>query len=297
MQPEQQFYDIRNSNVEPRAFNTDHREEKIDPYGYAGQQQNPQRQPQRLRRRRPRYLGVLVLLVFLLAVGGLINRQLSATSISSPLPAHTFTLTGRSSLHVKNTHGYVHIHQGATNAVVVAATKHTPNPGAFLDNLQVDYAQNGNTSTVQVEGSSASFLFDSASIDLDITVPSASDLDIYDASGPIIVEDVNGQIRAETGSGDVTLQNVRLQGASVLHTGSGDIQFNGRFVASGNYKLESGSGSIDLRLPSDSALLLTTHTSSGRNIQNDFNTDSIGTSPQALISISTGSGAIHIYKQ
>ena len=223
MQSEQPFDEKPDTPVRPG-------EEKIDSYGYAGQQQSFQQRPQRLHKHRPRYLGVLILLVVLLAVGGVMNRELSSTSISSSLPTHTFTLTGRSSLHVKNTHGYVHIHQGTTNTVVVAATKQTPDPGAFFDNLQVNYAQDENTSTVQVEGSSASFFFDSASIDLDITIPDASDLDIYDASGPIIVNDIHGEIKAQTGSGDITLQNVQLQGTSVLHTGSGNIRFTGGFV-------------------------------------------------------------------
>ncbi|GER87609.1 hypothetical protein KDW_17710 [Dictyobacter vulcani] len=339
MQSEQSRYPQQNSY--PRQVGYDYEPQPKDepppgpfaPYNYTEPRQNYRATARRSRWRRPKYLWVFICMLVLLAVGGLINGQLSSTSSSQPLAVHTAVVTGKSSLHVRNTHGYVHIHPGNTNTIVVTPTKHTPAVGAFADNLNVSYDQNGNDNTVHVDGSSASFFFSSASIDLDISVPASSALDIYNASGPIVLTNLSGQISAETGSGDIQathlqgsialktgsgdiqtntlngtadiqsgsgnlmLQNAQLQGNSVLHTGSGNIHFNGGFATSGIYKLDSGSGDIELFVPADADLMLTTHTVSGNNIQNDFNTDSIGKSPQAPVAVITGSGAIHVHKQ
>ena len=341
MYPEQQFYTPKGNHTDhseqfhdkPYASGDDPHKNVVDLYGNPAKRQDYLRDLQRPRFRRPRYLSVLILLVLLLGAGELINGQLSTSNTSTILPAYTIRLTTRNNLQVKNTHGSIHIHQGAVNTIVVTATKHMAGLGNLFDTLEVDYSQNNNINTVQVKGTSAAFLFNSASIDLDIAVPHASDLNVYDASGPVTLEDIDGNITAETGSGDVqvtrlqgpiriktgsgniqantvsgtediqsgsgsiTLHNAQPEENSILHTGSGDIHFNGTFATNGNYTVESGSGDIDLAVPSNSALLFMTHTGSGRNIENDFHTDSVGISPQSPVSISTGSGSIHIYKQ
>ncbi|GHO72038.1 hypothetical protein KSC_109300 [Ktedonobacter sp. SOSP1-52] len=325
MQSEQQFDERRKDNRDPR-------EQVPDAYGYRESKADYIQPPQRPQKRGSRFLGVLLVLLLLLGAGSLFGGHMLSSNTSGTLPAHTFTLTGKDSLRVISTHGDVHIHQGNTNTVVVTATKHTPILGNLGDNLKVDYTQNGNAITVQVEGNSSGFLFNSASIDLDITIPTTSDVDINDASGDITVSDITGQVKAETGSGDIEVTNVEgtttlktgsgdiqasgisgtadiqsgsgdvdledahLQGKSVLHTGSGDIRFDGSLNANGDYTLESGSGDIDVTLPADSALQFSLH-SGHADIKNDFDTESVGNGPRAPVSIRTGSGDINIHKR
>lgn len=341
MQSEQQFDKGRGEHTdpreqqsyEPRPINRDPREQVQDVYGYRESKADYIQPPQRPRKRRPRFLGVLLVLLLVLGIGSLAGGHILSTNANTNvLPAHTFTLTGKDSLHVTSTHGDVHIHQGNTNTIVVTATKHTPIIGNLGDNLKVDYSQNGNTINVQVEGSSAGLLFNSAWIDLDITVPSTSDVDIYNSSGDVTVSDINGQIKAETGSGDIKVTNVqgtttletgsgdieidgiegtaniqtgsgdvdfedaRLQGKSILHTGSGDIRFDGSLNTNGDYTFESGSGDINVTLPADSALQFSVHSDSD-DVENDFNTASVGDGPRAPVSIHSGSGDININKR
>ncbi|GHO46280.1 hypothetical protein KSX_44430 [Ktedonospora formicarum] len=248
------------------------------------------------------------------------------------MPTHTFMVTGKDVLHVKSPRGDIRIHEGQVNTVVVTATKRTPIVGNFGDNLKVDYKQTGNDITVEVEGNSGGLFFNSAYIDLDITVPTESDLDVYDSSGDITVSDISGLVKAETGSGDIdvsrtqgtttlktgsgdietrdtngsaniqtgsgdiTLRDARLEGESVLHSGSGDIKFDGSLASNGDYTIETGSGDINLALPVDSSLQLNIDSSSG-DVDNDFHTRSIGDDPRAPVFIHTGSGDISIHEQ
>ncbi len=114
-------------------------------------------------------------------------------------------------------------------------------------------------------------------------------------SGSIDVHGLSGQVTLETGSGSTTIEQGALKGDSVLKAGSGDITYNGSLDPNGSYRFETGSGDVDLTLPSSSAFSLDAHTGSG-SVKNDFGSDQVGSNPRAPVSITTGSGSIDIHK-
>ncbi len=114
-------------------------------------------------------------------------------------------------------------------------------------------------------------------------------------SGSIDARGLNGQVTLDTGSGSTTVRQSALKGDSVLKAGSGDITYNGSLDPNGSYRFETGSGSVDLTLPSSSSFSLDAHTGSG-SVNNDFGSDQVGGSPRAPLSITTGSGSVDINK-
>ncbi len=110
-----------------------------------------------------------------------------------------------------------------------------------------------------------------------------------------------GPIDVETGSGSIELENVR--GALRARTGSGHIDVRGE--PGGNWEVHTGSGGVELHLPSDAAFDLQAHTGSGRitvdhpitmqgQIGNRHRVEGKVRGGGPLLEVSTGSGGIHI---
>jgi len=115
------------------------------------------------------------------------------------------------------------------------------------------------------------------SISYDIVVPVQTAITSRTGSGSQTLDGVKGRLAVDTGSGSLTLRDVKgeldattgsgsisatgFDGALRAHTGSGRIRVQGE--QSGRWDLETGSGSIDLDLPSSASFDLSAHTGSG----------------------------------
>jgi hypothetical protein len=115
------------------------------------------------------------------------------------------------------------------------------------------------------------------SISYDIVIPSQSNVrahsgsgsqtldgingrvDIGTGSGSIRIRDVRGDLDATTGSGSITLTGFR--GGLYMRTGSGGMRIQGE--QTGRWDLQTGSGGIDIDLPSNASFELNAHTGSG----------------------------------
>jgi DUF4097 and DUF4098 domain-containing protein YvlB len=158
------------------------------------------------------------------------------------------------------------------------------------------------------------------SISYDIVVPMQTAVTSHTGSGSQSVDGVSGRLAVGTGSGSVTVRDVkgdldastgsgsinatRFEGALRAHTGSGRIRVQGE--QSGRWELQTGSGSIDLDLPSNASFDLNAHTGSGgidvdypMTVQGRVKVNrhevngKVGTGNHVL-SARTGSGHIHI---
>jgi hypothetical protein len=276
MQSEQQYYEGRNANTDPREQQQQqiYREYNTVEPGMAqegGSKIHPQRP--RTRRRGLWFLVVLLLVVTLAAAGGF---QSVFSSSHNSLPAHTFTIAGQGKLVVNDGGGQVHIHSGDTSTITVQGTKHTYELFGNSNDAQVQEEQNGNTVTVSTQ--QGWNLFGSSDVDLDITVPSTTEVDVQDNSGDITIDNVSGPVKAHTGSGDIKANN--LNGEVTLSTGSGDVHMDGM---SGQIQASTGSGSIKTSGVSGQVTL---STGSG-----DIEMDQAKISGQSVLK--TGSGSIH----
>lgn len=104
-------------------------------------------------------------------------------------------------------------------------------------------------------------------------------VEIVDGSGDVMLQSVGGRVRVTTGSGDIILKSPG--DAVTLHNGSGDIRVTGAAAdlrarsgsgtlsvsgapATGSYwELRTGSGDVNLRLPSDASFRLFASTRMG----------------------------------
>ncbi len=151
-------------------------------------------------------------------------------------------------------------------------------------------------SSIHVGDSNDHSLFNSISIDYEVTVPAEVALNLHSGSGDIEVDHVgrflaadtgsgsvrahgiHGAVQMQSGSGDLELQqegqgdvkarsgsgSIRINGLNgglMARTGSGDIEANGRLQGAAN--LTSGSGSVRMHLSNDVHFNLEASTGSG----------------------------------
>ncbi|HSE48308.1 MAG TPA: DUF4097 family beta strand repeat-containing protein [Terriglobales bacterium] len=159
-------------------------------------------------------------------------------------------------------------------------------------------------------------------IEIDVTVPRRTNLDLRTDDGNITVAHVRGEFRLHTGDGHMELHN--LDGSLVASSGDGHISADGRFdrldLSSGDgrieadaergskvattWRLRSGDGSVTLRLPDDFAAELDATTGDG-SVDVDLPMNTRGRMRESrvhgllnggggLISVHTGDGHIRI---
>jgi DUF4097 and DUF4098 domain-containing protein YvlB len=125
------------------------------------------------------------------------------------------------------------------------------------------------------------------------------DLNLHVSSGSIDVESIEGDLDAHTSSGSIDVRGA--QGWVQLDTSSGSIDYQGSPKGACNFT--TGSGGIDLRLPSDLDARVDLHTGSGsikldyplegERSKNDV-TGVIGSGDDVSINASTSSGSIYV---
>jgi len=125
------------------------------------------------------------------------------------------------------------------------------------------------------------------------------DLNVHVSSGSIDVDAMRGNLDAHTSSGSIDVQDA--QGWVRLETSSGSIDYQGSPV--GDCSFSTGSGGIDLRLPSDLDARVDLHTGSG-SVKVGFPVEGeqsrqtvrgvIGSGDDASINARTSSGGISV---
>ncbi len=176
--------------------------------------------------------------------------------------------------------GTVTILAGDADTIEVIATKRA-NTESRLDSIDVDWSQD--ELRVEITAQRGRPSGGNVSVDLDITAPPGTEIDLRLGAGDVRIEDILGEISVQTGTGDL---DVRAGGASInlstgtgdvhvedvdgelvvstgtgdlelkgcdgraeLHSGTGDIVYQGR--PEGDSFFETGVGDIILKLPSD----------------------------------------------
>ncbi len=214
-----------------------------------------------------------------------------------PAPSlRSFTVSGQAKVVISNTDETVHISTGPDSSVItVSEANMYYNAYNPTNNVQSQLVSNNE---VDITGSQSSDGFngaDASENELDITVPSLTDIQITNNIGDIVIDNVTGQIQADTAQGTIALSQTNLRGSSTLHTGSGDITFDGTLDTSGNYTMTADDGSVSIILPDNAAFHLQVGSTTDE-INNEFSGDSVGNSPRANLTISAdnGSGFIDI---
>lgn len=224
---------------------------------------SPQSGPWRRSRHSWRFAVALVLLIFLLLIGGIgfLFASLKAGGDLVPSPprivTYPFSVGADPQINVVNDIGTIHVNQGGTGKeVTFQETRWNSNGGAF-DDIKVRYSQtsNSNTINVNVERSNVSNINTSHWVDFDITIPGNTNLTLKTNTGSIAVTGISGQMNLTSNTGSITVVGGQsyLSGTSVLRTNSGSIDFSGTIDSHGTYSFLTNSGQVDVTLPKDPA--------------------------------------------
>ena len=239
------------------------------------------------------------LLGFGLGIGGAFRNSVTE-------PVKTFQVGESPTLMLTSNAGSVTVNSGSTNSIVVQAKKYA-SFGGNLNDVQINYSQNGNTVIVSANGSGTFNFFNATSVDFTISVPPTTDLQITTNAGSITANGISGKMSLISNAGSVGATRASLTGSSTLKTNAGSINFTGSIGSTGTYDFETNAGSIDLTLPGSANFHLNASTDAGsidtsfpvnvnRSTPGATASGDVGTSPQATLTLKTNAGSITLHK-
>lgn len=276
--------------------------------GYHAQpQQGTMLRPTRRRSFGPLFWIIGILIIIALMGGGMQwrysdgGRDFSTIPMSKHRsfmqmgPVQTFSVGIHPTIVVNYPNGDIHVHSGGNvNTVAVQVT----GMGADAPNIQ----QDNNGSLIITGANSDEF----AHTNIDITVANEADLVLQTTSGDIDVQGVDGQMQLTSEDGSIILRQVALARNSVVKADSGSITFEGSLDSQGTSQFETGSGTVDVTLPSDASYHLHVFSdggtfnsdfplnlSSSNNNTIDAKTD-VGKSPSSTLTLTTATGSINL---
>jgi hypothetical protein len=190
-----------------------------------------------------------------------------------------FSVSGAPELRVDSNDASVHIYAGASSAIEVRVVAEGWKIGS--DEVRVTDHQVGNRVELEVRIPKGDWGVGSRSVRVEVRAPREMSAAIHTADGSITLEGLKGDARLATGDGNVTVE--ALDGSLDAKSGDGRIEVRGRFdqlniwtsdgsveaaiqpgskLATG-WRIQSGDGSVRLRLPPDLAADLDVHTGDG----------------------------------
>jgi DUF4097 and DUF4098 domain-containing protein YvlB len=193
--------------------------------------------------------------------------------------SHRWTVSGKPELHVSTGDASVSVEVGDDRVIEAKVTTvgYTIGPGA----VRVDERQTGDKVTIDVKVPTMHWSMGNHNIHLQIRVPRDLVADLHTGDGSITMRGLRGALRADTGDGSI--RGEALDGDLDAHTGDGSVHIAGRFdklqlhtqdgsvdVEAGegshmasDWRIQTGDGSVHLRVPRNLAADLEAHTGDG----------------------------------
>lgn len=177
------------------------------------------------------------------------------------------------SLQVRNPVGDVTIRTGpGPDRVVVQATKQGRSlrrrwAENVVEEMEVRVMPQGSEVRVHVVLPESSGLR-TARVDLLVTVPEETDLDVVNDAGHVSITGVEGSVRVRSATGALRMTDVTLVGECDVMNVTGDITFEGRLAAPGSGEpwralLRTETGDIQFLVPPDSRFTLDAESETG----------------------------------
>jgi hypothetical protein len=180
----------------------------------------------------------------------------------------TLAVAGMPRIVVDGQAGDVIVVAGPAGTVTVEATRRARAESADIashaaQNISVDIQQSGATVTVRARGGGDTGVGRSSAVDLTITVPARSNVDLHADTGNVSVSDVAGMVSITVGVGDARLAGVTLAGASSVDVGTGDVMLGGRLASGAALRVSVDTGDVDVTLPLAAAVTIDAATGLG----------------------------------
>jgi hypothetical protein len=205
----------------------------------------------------------------------------------------SFTVDGLPTVVVNGENGGIKVNAGTGNEVTVKATLRG------TDRITYELNRDGDTITADIDIENAWWFFGgSPSVDLIITAPPETNLELFSSNGSIEISGMEGVGNFETSNGRIALENVKgdyeaktsngrievdtMEGNALLRTSNGklelrdvkgefdvqtsngSIRFLGELIAGGNNRLVTSNGDVDVELQGTPNVSLDAETSNGK---------------------------------
>lgn len=153
----------------------------------------------------------------------------------------TFAVGDAPSLQITNFAGSISIQAGGEDEVRVVATKRASSQNR-LDRIELSMSEANGRVVIETR---KSFTTGNGSVQLKITAPADSSVDVDTGAGEVDVRDITGPLDIRSGAGGIEVCGA--QGTTHARLGAGRIAYEGR--PSGDCRFETDVGEIVLRLP------------------------------------------------
>lgn len=232
----------------------------------------------RERHRPPSYVrwigGCLIVFVVLLVLCGGGTAVLAALTLGrTPATAtfdKTFSVGGVPTLVIHGQLGSVHVNAGSAGQVLLHATKRVrvlthAQAQSELDAITITTNQTGNVVTIEVNNTFAGGprLFNTQEIDLNVTTPANTNLNVVERAGSLDATGLTGTLMAEVNAGSVTLDNMTMADGSLLRVNAGSLSVDGALQSHASLTVNVNAGSLDLTLPKNTSAHLDASASAG----------------------------------
>jgi hypothetical protein len=261
-----------------------------------GEKVYPTRRPRRRGRFRWLWTTLLIILILGILSGGFYGVNQIFGKSTTLVPQKYVVMQTEPKLVVTASLGTVNIHVGGGQNIIIAGTKHT---GLFgnPNDVHVNVTQTGNNEldvTAQLNDQGLAFLSGN-SIDLDITVPSLTDIQDTTDAGSLNIDGVTGQMNLQANAGSINVKSAILKGSSTFTANAGSINYSGALDPNSTSNFQANAGSINLTLPPSSSFTLDASTNAG-SVNNGFGSNTVGNPPFAHIIAHADAGSINIHK-
>ncbi len=312
-QQQGQYYEERsNVNVDPREQQQQMMYSGHEYYTGPGEKLQPQMPRRRRKGFRLFWLAPVVLLFLIGAMGYGFGHHARFAGYSKDSGMSRFFTVTAPKLVVNDNVVSVHIHSNGDNSNSKEAngvTIQVEKSNSSEPDPVIDFDKGSGTITIRATEQG----FNSDSIDIDITTPRTSDVQLNDSNGSVTIEGITGNIDAHTANGSVTADNIagqatlsaasgsvdvsdsQLSGTSSLHSNDGSISYKGSLDIHSTYTFVTDNGSVNVSLPNDAAFDLKAYSGSG-SINNDFGSYTVGGGTRASLTLHTGDGSVNIHK-
>lgn len=213
-------------------------------------------------------LGTITAVVVAALIGGLTATagQTERTDVTTKM----LTVSGMPSLVVSDSAGNVSVQSGSENHVTVQVTRHawagsTSVAQRGLSAISVNLTQSGDM--IKVAAQFPTNVFDGGmtrrTVDLLVTTPAQSNVDVNLGAGNIEARQLSGAIKLVSGAGNLTLSGDTFAQSSLLNIGAGNITGSCAIASGANVQMQIGAGNATLTMPVDTPAHLVASTGVG----------------------------------
>ncbi|KAB8140218.1 DUF4097 domain-containing protein [Chloroflexia bacterium SDU3-3] len=171
--------------------------------------------------------------------------------------SYHITIPKSGSVNIRNTVGDISV-ADVDGPVTIAISTGT----ISASNLGGKLSASTTNGDIHVEGLQGSLVAQSTNGSISLTDSHSRDVQASTVTGDIDIEGASGKIALQNTNGSIAVHDAQESSLS-LNTVNGDITFDGALATSAKHTLNTVSGSVDMRIPENSDLVLHADTSSG----------------------------------